>query len=127
NRLVEITLPAERGAIFDRNGAVLAHSVEARYVYADPQLVTDPPRVAAALQPLLGIPASQLLEQMRPTTLEDGTPSRFAWLARGVDIAVADEIMALNLPGIGVGRDERRIVPGNDLAANLIGFTGQDQ
>jgi cell division protein FtsI (penicillin-binding protein 3) len=64
---------------------------------------------------------------MRPATLPDGTPSRFVWLARGVDIAVADEIMALNLPGIGVDRDERRIVPGNDLAANLIGFTGADR
>lgn len=127
DRLTDIWLPAERGAIYDRNGGVLAHSVEARYVFADPPLVTDPPRVAAALQPLLGIPASDLVELMRPTTLADGTPSRFQRLARGVDIAVADQIMALNLPGIGVDRDERRIVPGNDLAANLIGFTGADQ
>jgi cell division protein FtsI (penicillin-binding protein 3) len=126
DRLTEVTLPAERGAIYDRNGNVLAHSVEARFVYADPPRVTDPPRVAAELQPLLGIPASDLLELMRPTTLEDGTQSRFAWLARGVDIATADAIMALNLPGINVDRDERRIVPGNDLAANLIGFTGED-
>jgi cell division protein FtsI (penicillin-binding protein 3) len=127
NRLQTVTLPAERGAIYDRNGAVLAHSVEARFVYADPELVTDPERVAAALQPLLGIPASELVELMRPSTRQDGTPSRFEWLARGVDIATADEIMTLNLPGINVDRDERRIVPGNDLAANLIGFTGQDQ
>ena len=34
--------------------------------------------------------------------------------------------MALDLPGIGVHRDERREVPGDDLAANLIGFTSQD-
>jgi cell division protein FtsI (penicillin-binding protein 3) len=43
-----------------------------------------------------------------------------------VDIATGDRIVALNLPGIGVDRDERRIVPGNDLAATLIGFTGED-
>ena len=32
----------------------------------------------------------------------------------------------MNLPGIGADRDERRDVPGADLAANLIGFTGDD-
>ena len=51
------TLPAPRGAIFDRTGAVLAHSVEARYVYADPELVEDPAAAADALSPLLGIAA----------------------------------------------------------------------
>ena len=35
-------------------------------------------------------------------------------------------MQALELPGIGVHRDERREVPGGDLAANLIGFTSQD-
>lgn len=126
NRLQTVTLPAARGAIYDREGSVLAHSVEARFVYADPVLVDDPDRVAAALQPLLGISASELADRMRPPPRQDGSPSRFEWLARGVDIAVADQIMALNLPGIGVDKDERRIVPGNDLAANLIGFTGAD-
>jgi cell division protein FtsI (penicillin-binding protein 3) len=126
NRLQTVVLPAQRGTVYDRNGAVLAHSIEARYVYADPELVVDPARTAAALQPLLGIPASELIERMRPSTRPDGTRSRFEWLARGVEIATADQIMALNLPGIGVDRDERRIVPGNDLAANLIGFTGED-
>jgi cell division protein FtsI (penicillin-binding protein 3) len=126
NRLHTVVLPANRGTIYDRNGAVLAQSVEASYVYADPELVEDPPRVAAALSPLLGIPASELIPALLPRTREDGRPSRFAWIQRGVDVATGEAIMALNLPGIGVSRDERRIVPGHDLAANLIGFTGQD-
>ena len=36
SRLTEVVLPAPRGSILDRSGAVLAHSVEARYIYADP-------------------------------------------------------------------------------------------
>lgn len=126
HRLQTVTLPAARGAIFDRDGAVLAHSVDARFVYADPLLVTDPDRTAEALQPLLGVPASELAERMRPQPREDGTASRFEWLARGVDLSTAEAIEALNLPGIALDQDERRIVPGNDLAANLIGFTGAD-
>src|ERR1700742_932246 len=53
NRLTEVVLPAPRGSILDRSGAVLAHSVEARYIYADPVLVRDPKTVAAQLSPLL--------------------------------------------------------------------------
>ena len=63
---------------------------------------------------------------MKPRKLEDGKPSRFEYLARGVEIATAKRVQALDLSGIGVHRDERREVPGDDLAANLIGFTSQD-
>ena len=41
HRLTEVTLPAARGAIVDRHGATLAHSVEARFVYADGVVVPN--------------------------------------------------------------------------------------
>jgi cell division protein FtsI (penicillin-binding protein 3) len=126
DRLREVELPAARGAIYDRNGNPLAHSVEARYVFADPTRVEDIPAAAKALSPLLGIPASELAERMAPRTRPGGGESEFEYLARGVSIDTAKKIMALELPGIGAHRDERREVPGGDLAANLIGFTSQD-
>ncbi|MFF5055510.1 peptidoglycan D,D-transpeptidase FtsI family protein [Micromonospora sp. NPDC000663] len=126
DRTRTVELPAPRGAIYDRTGAELAHSVEARYVFADPTEITDAATTAKALSPLLGIPASKLAELMKPRKLENGKPSRFEYLARGVEIPAAKRVQALELPGIGVHRDERREVPGGDLAANLIGFTSQD-
>jgi cell division protein FtsI (penicillin-binding protein 3) len=126
SRLTEVVLPAPRGSILDRSGAVLAHSVEARYIYADPELVQDPAGTALKLSPLLGIAPSRLLQLMTKKKRPGGGWSRFEYLARGVDIAVADQIAAMNLPGIRADRDERRDVPGADLAANLIGFTGED-
>ncbi|MGA5300707.1 penicillin-binding transpeptidase domain-containing protein [Nucisporomicrobium flavum] len=125
-RQTRVVLPAPRGSILDRSGAVLAHSVEARYIYADPEMVKDPVATAARLSPLLGIPQSKLVQLMAKKKRPGGGASQFEYLARGVDIAVADRIKGLNLPGIGSGRDERRDVPGADLAANLIGFTGED-
>ena len=127
SRLVEIELPAPRGSIVDRSGAVLARSVEARYVYADPELIADVPAAAARLSPLLGVAPSRLARLMARQQRPDGTASRFAYLARGVDIPVAQAVEGLGLAGIGTGRDERRDVPGFDLAANLIGFTGADR
>jgi cell division protein FtsI (penicillin-binding protein 3) len=126
NRLTEVELPAPRGSILDSSGAVLAHSVEARYIYADPEMIKDPVAAAAKLSPELGIPPSKLIQLMAKKKRPGGGASRFQYLARGVDIAVADKIAAMKLPGINSDRDERRDIPGADLAANLIGFTGDD-
>jgi cell division protein FtsI (penicillin-binding protein 3) len=126
DRLTSRELPAARGSMYDRNGAVLAHSVEARYVYSDPSRVADAIKTAEALSPLLGIAKSELIPRLVEQNRPDGRPSQFEWLARGVSVETADSITALNLAGIGVARDERREVPGHDLAANLIGFVGQD-
>ncbi|HWS35917.1 MAG TPA: penicillin-binding transpeptidase domain-containing protein [Actinoplanes sp.] len=126
NRLSSVTLPASRGSILDRNGNVLAHSVEARYVAVDPENVTlqkDIPGTAAKLAPLLGVAQSELIADMQRTKLVEGW-LKFRYLARGVNVAVADKIDALKLPGIYTHFDERRDVPGKDLASNLIGFTG---
>jgi cell division protein FtsI (penicillin-binding protein 3) len=126
NRLETVDVPAARGAILDRDGAVLADSVEARYVFADPGLVDDPGRTADALLAVLGVPRSELLPKLKPHRRPDGSVARFEYLVRGVDVATGQAVSALNLHGIGVRRDERRAVPGHDLAANLIGFTGRD-
>ncbi len=127
DRLSSTSLPAPRGSILDRNGEVLAHSIEARFIAADPVMVKDPAATAEKLSPLLGIPVSTLLPPLRKKTRDfDGGPNRFEYLARGVDIKDAQKIKELNLPGIRVERDERRDFPGNDLAASLIGFTGTD-
>jgi cell division protein FtsI (penicillin-binding protein 3) len=126
SRLTRVVLPAPRGSILDRTGAVLANSVEARYIYADPTLVKKPKTVAAQLSPLLGVPASKLLPLLSMHKHPNGVWSQFEYLARGLDIGTANKIAALHLPGIAAGRDERRDEPGADLAANLIGFTGAD-
>jgi cell division protein FtsI (penicillin-binding protein 3) len=125
-RLDRIDLPAPRGAIYDRGGAVLAHSVEARYVAVDPELVTDLPKTAAALEPLIAVPKSELLAKMAKRKQPGGGASRFEYLARGVDISVGQRVEALKLAGVIVDRDERREVPGQDLAASIIGFTSPD-
>ncbi|WP_045741359.1 penicillin-binding transpeptidase domain-containing protein [Actinoplanes rectilineatus] len=127
-RLSTVQLPAPRGSILDTNGEVLAHSVEARYVSADPEntaLQKDIPGIAAQLAPLVGVAQSELAENMQRKQVL-GRWLQFRYLARGVDVGVADRIEALALPGIYTHSDERRDVPGKDLAANLIGFTGDD-
>jgi cell division protein FtsI (penicillin-binding protein 3) len=119
-RLQTTALPAVRGSITDRSGAVLAVDVDARAVYADPFAVADKKRTAALLGPLLNIPASTLVRKMAGT-------GRFVYLARGLDPAVGTRVQALvtkdDLLGIGVLPERRRLYPSGPLASNVVGFT----
>jgi cell division protein FtsI (penicillin-binding protein 3) len=129
SRLAYVKLIAPRGSILDRNGSVLAQSRVARFVAVDPELVKTRARAqeyAAKLAPLLAVQQSTLVPLMTPHKQPGGGAQRFEFLAHGVDITVGDQIRKMGLSGIVVRADERRDVPNNDLAANLIGFTSAD-
>jgi cell division protein FtsI (penicillin-binding protein 3) len=85
-RLRKVELAATRGSILDRDGRPLAMNVDARAVYADPKLVQDAPKTAAALSPLLRLPVADLTEKLSRKT-------RFVYLARGVDPDVARDVL----------------------------------
>lgn len=119
HRLQTIPLPAERGAIRDRHGAPLAISLDARDVYANPTLVTDPEGEAARIAAILDVKPKSLLPQLTA----EGT---FAYLARQLDEDVARRIEDLQLPGIGFLRVPKRYYPAGSLAAQVLGFVGVD-
>lgn len=114
-------LPAERGSITDRNGVPLAMSVDARLVYADPRLVTDPVEEARLLSPYLHRPPPSLVPLLQGAGKRPGT--RYVVLARGLTPAYARTISDLGLPGIEVVPESRRVYPAGSLAASVVGFT----
>jgi cell division protein FtsI/penicillin-binding protein 2 len=60
----EITVPARRGALMDRDGTELAVSQPAVTIAATPYLVKDAASAAAKLAPLLGQPEDFLIKQL---------------------------------------------------------------
>ncbi len=119
-----IQLPAERGSLFDRNGIPLAMSLDARLVYADPQLVTQPEEEARRLSVYLHRPPAALLPLLRGTGKRPGT--RYVVLARGLSPASGRQLQNLALPGIEVVPESRRVYPGGNLAASVVGFTDRE-
>jgi cell division protein FtsI (penicillin-binding protein 3) len=118
-RLRTVVLPAERGAIVDRNGNDLAVSTRRRTVWANPQSVRDPVAEARALAPLLGQTEAQLRDRL---TAEGG----FQYLARKVDDTVADRVAALNLAGVSLLEEPKRVDPAAPLGSSLLGQVGLD-
>lgn len=57
-----------RGMIFDRNGQVLARSVEAKSIYARPQDITDFQAMANTLGPILGMEPQKLYDDLAQTS-----------------------------------------------------------
>ena len=118
-RISTIELPAQRGAIFDRNMVPLALSTDARAIYADPHLITDPAVVAAQISPILGISTETLTQRL---TQDVG----FVYLARKVPVDVADRVLKLRIPYVGALDETARTYPANNLAGQVLGFVNID-
>jgi cell division protein FtsI (penicillin-binding protein 3) len=116
-----LTLNPMRGSILDAKGRVLAESVAAESIYADPQAVGDRRAVARALAgvPGIGMTAREIELKLR------GEKS-FAWVARQLPLEVTAEARKLQLPGIYFLEAHRRSYPRGTLAANVIGYVGLD-
>lgn len=118
-RVVEVPLPAPRGALLDRNGDPLALSVNRPTVWADPSEIVAPAATANTLGPVLGMDLDRLGDLLR-------TEGEFAYLARQVDPVVAEEVTELGLAGIHLMDEPARVNPADGLASALLGEVDVD-
>ena len=115
----EIVLEAQRGVIRDRNGAVLATTVDLRSLYAIPKRIPDRGDAAAKLAPVLATPAATIR-----VALDSG--AEWLYLKRRLPEPVARAVEALAIPGLGFEPEPKRLYPNDALAANLLGFVNDD-
>jgi len=108
-----------RGVILDRNGQLLAKSVEFTAVSANPREVKNPGEAALALSKALGIPVKELHRKLT-------SHANFVYLARRVNDRAAAQVKALKLPGINLASEYGRSYPNKHMAGQLLGFVGYD-
>ncbi len=113
-------VPALRGRILDRHGALLAASVPAIDVVANPQVFAADAGQRRALARLLGMSPADLDRRL-------ASPSRFVYLRRGLEPALRERIVALGLDGVQVEAALRRSWPAGESAAQVVGFTDVEQ
>lgn len=107
-----------RGDIVDRNGQVLARTIEAWSIGVHPkQLLTPPEVLAARLAALM----PEKTEAQYLAILKSGIS--FTYLRRRALPDLVAQVNALGEPGIGYAREPQRLYPQTTLAAHVLGYT----
>jgi cell division protein FtsI/penicillin-binding protein 2 len=117
------TIHAERGAIYDTNGEVLAHNVPGETVIVDGSLVNNAEALIPLLADSLKLPVSELTEKVV-------TDRRYVVLKRQVPQEITNELRQklrdANLKGVHYERDATRVYPNGSMLCHVIGFTDFD-
>lgn len=116
SRTIGFVMEPRRGTIYDRNGHILAISVDAMTVYANPSEIKEPGATSRALAEVLGGKAQDYVE-----ALSQGESVTFTFIKRKVNTDVADKLRELELPGIYFIKDTRREYPYGQTGGQVIG------
>lgn len=118
-----VTTFARRGEIHDRNGNLLAFSVDADTIYAVPGEIESPSKVAAALCGAL----RECSPAERRTLLERlSSRKAFVYVRRQVSPDEAHAVASLQLEGVGFMKESHRYYPKRELASHVLGYVGID-
>lgn len=113
-------LKIERADLTDRNGELLATTLETYSLYAEPRRVWNPRATAdelIELRPHLG--QTGLLNKLE-------MDRSFVWLERGLTPKERQAVFDLGLPGLAFRKEPKRVYPRENLASHLVGFTNLD-
>ncbi|MDL2248309.1 PASTA domain-containing protein [Tyzzerella sp. OttesenSCG-928-J15] len=108
-----------RGAIFDRNMTGIALTETVSSISVIHNQIKEPEKVAAVLSEKLELEYDYVLEKIQKKLALERIKTK-------VDKELADEIAAMNLAGVVVDEDIKRIYPYSTLASQVIGFVGKD-
>lgn len=117
-----IVEPAHRGMITDRNGEPLAISGPVETVWAHPgELLANSERLPE-LARVLGLELNPLHSRV-----ETRASREFVYLRRHLPPEQAQQVIALDIPGVALMREFRRYYPHGEVAAHIVGFTDIDE
>lgn len=118
-RFSENAVPAQRGDIYDARGRRLATNMPADRVSAILREVEDPRKTADLLAPLVGRPAEDLYQALTQD-------KEWVVLQRRLSAEASQKIAALDLPGIVLDPEPRRVYPMGDFASQVLGFVNHE-
>lgn len=109
----------DRGAIYDRNGAVLAANTADYQIGVSPRLVTESEEMATALAPILQQSRYEILGVLQ-------SDQSFALLSGRVSAEVADLVRTLPYDGLQIDPLPRRFYPQGNMLCHTLGYVDFD-
>jgi len=110
----------ERGKIYDVNKNSLVLNQNSYLLYLEPKKITDKIKLTHLLSEKLGVEEASLEAKIDLT-------KDYQIITNGLSDDKKNEILKMNLPGIGFEYQMRRLYPEASLSAHLIGFVGKDK
>jgi cell division protein FtsI/penicillin-binding protein 2 len=117
------TLLDRRGALLDRNGFPLAGSQDSYDLFVEKKAWADGGAAiasATALSPIIAVQPDQMIASVA------GVEAYEVAVSKGLTYEQAQAVRELGLRGVRVVNSSRRVYPEGNLAAQLLGFVGQD-
>ena len=109
-----------RADIVDRNGILMATSLNTASLFANPRLVLDPEQAALRLYTALpDIDVKAIEKKLR-------SDRGFVWLRRHLTPRQQYAVNRLGIPALNFQREARRMYPLGPLASHVLGFTDID-
>jgi cell division protein FtsI (penicillin-binding protein 3) len=116
-----VAAQAVRADIVDRKGELLATSLPAWSLAADPRAIWDAREVAEGVAGVLpGINVEDLTKRL------SDRERHFVYIQRGLTPRQKQAVFALGLEGLRFENEVRRVYPRGQLAGHLLGFTNID-
>ncbi len=120
-QLRTVSISAHRGDIVDRNGEPFAVSAPVSSIWVNPQVAIDHLDELKVVAKLLSLDIISLKEKIKRHSKRE-----FLYLKRHAPPELADEVMALKVPGVALLNEYRRYYPSGEVAAHVIGFSDID-
>ncbi len=116
----KMTLPAERGALFDRNGNLLATNAVSYSYAVDPTQVEHPYRLGKLFASVLGGDSADYVHKITDDE------RAFVWIDRKVTGSAAERLGEIQDPGLLRMKEPVRRFEYGTIGAQMIGCTGID-
>ncbi len=109
-----------RADIVDRNGEVLATSLNMLSLFANPRVMVEPYEAAKKLTTVF---PEMKEKELRKRLTED---SSFVWIKRNLTPREQHAVNNLGIPGLYFQPEQRRVYPYGSLFAHVVGYVGID-
>lgn len=117
-----ITIPAQRGNIYDRRGSLLATNQVIYRVALDPQLLSDREYQINAISRILSRHTGRSYQFYKNRISNAPSRSRYIVLERSVPVQVYDDLNELSIRGLILEEEYRRTYNFGSLAAHVLGY-----
>lgn len=116
----DLPITAERGKIYDKNGAALAVSYTSYNVYTRYREIKDLNAVSLFLARTLNLSYNKVFEKISTSNVSE------VLIKQQVSQNIAEEIISNDLSGIFLSENISRYYPYGDLLSQVLGFTSID-